>query len=475
MLAALGVQSLSEQTGRLFGDRNNWREGIAVVFALIFAAGSFGLMFAPSMTQLENYREKPPATIQRLAWRARYYRDLAGKFSFPDYEATVLEMDIGAVSLYSRLNVLDIGRLCDVPYARIMAHRERIRAFANDYVLTERRPEFMHLRGSYGRKYGVLESPLFEKLYMPLPDSPAFGYRRSENYIRKDLIFSASTNLKSESVQFDTGVTLKDLRLFPDAASPGQQVRIRLFWSRNITELLPDLIFRILIEDRSGNMLPGPWYCPVMGLLPTNRWPQDQVVSEWAGVEIPHDLPEGAYRIHIALAHWNSTIPIERQATKATLIVNAQEAKARQKAWQSQAVEAAARGDVQEAIQALKNGVYYYRLSEPPNNLEKVLKRIHQEAFAVAKNKLSSQGAKGAADILVPLRKVDPRDEQVNSILWRLSKASQSEGEKAQKTGDWNTAYDHFARAVRLQPQNAWARRGAEEVRWKRYGPSQDQ
>jgi hypothetical protein len=70
--------------------------------------------------------------------RARRFRQMAQTASIQD--ATYMEPDIGAVSYYSGLTIVDMGKLADIHLARFNYYP----LFFRQYVFKEQRPDFIH-------------------------------------------------------------------------------------------------------------------------------------------------------------------------------------------------------------------------------------------------------------------------------------------------------------------------------------------
>lgn len=139
------------------------RRRVATVAAWTALAGAWIVphTLALSAKRRGNY----PAPVEVVATRARFYRELAARHAIAN--ASALDGDLGATSLYAGMPIVDLGLLGDVTLARWAADRAVLR----EYIHHEREPTFLRLQGFWW-KAGVQDAPEFQDRYGPIPGQP---------------------------------------------------------------------------------------------------------------------------------------------------------------------------------------------------------------------------------------------------------------------------------------------------------------
>ena len=368
----------------------------------------------------------------------------------------------------SRMKIVDVGRLCDVPFAHNFPKEQTRSRFAQEYVLVERRPHFVHLRRGWGRATTLLSNPQFHSLYHPLPDDPFFGKDASGNYVRKDLIVFKDAPSTDEPIDFAPGLTLVSVRPVSDQVTPGQSARIRLFWRRYSETPLPDLMFRFRLEDAAGQEHLLAPYEPVMGWVPTTSWTKDDVYGEWAQPVVPRWLTEGRYSLFLQILDRQELQMIDEQPLPFAFEVGT--------GLQREAMDQFRLAMVAINKSDFEGALLYERMAREmfggamPGELAGRFKHRFCNAVLIRAHWLINVGHDEQAGVL--LRRAKARymkNPEMDRALWDLSEKAYRKGRKAQRRGDVNAAYRSFIRAVSLQPWNAWARKRAEQVRTARY------
>jgi hypothetical protein len=91
------------------------------------------------------------------------------------------------------------------------------------------------------------------------------------------------------------GYTLNSPRL-----RPGERVHIDLYW-RAVQNVETDYTVFVHLLDQDGTWVTGYDSWPVLRSFPTTLWPSDAVVVDRRAVELPADVPPGAYRLAVGL------------------------------------------------------------------------------------------------------------------------------------------------------------------------------
>jgi hypothetical protein len=97
--------------------------------------------------------------------------------------ASLLAPDVGGVLLYSKLTVIDLGRLCDRTIARTIGRDVRV---LHEYIFEQVRPTFIHVHSSYWVKLASLdEDERFRRDYVPIRTIPRLDVG---DFVRRDAL-----------------------------------------------------------------------------------------------------------------------------------------------------------------------------------------------------------------------------------------------------------------------------------------------
>jgi len=250
----------------------------------------------------------------------------------------------------------------------------------------------------------------------------------------------------------------------PAALPPGRRAPIFLTWKRETADAAPGR-FSIAIT-RPGQALNFVDYSPLMGWLPPTKWPTDRYLREVVPLTAP--TVDGEYFVYLAVTSDEG----DRQIFQIPQSVTIGEAAGRQAADDLLAkARAAAERDAAGADEAPQ----YLRRAEQILGA----KAVHREVAKIDRQRLETyrQAAAAAeqngadveaAGLLARGWRIDARDKELNKMGWRLADRLYQAGRGFQSRREWNEAYRQFSAACQAQPQHAWARRRAEEVRMLR-------
>ncbi|WP_414937885.1 hypothetical protein [Amycolatopsis sp. cmx-11-51] len=179
-------------------------------------------------TQGEKYRATPKTPFCSVVERdARVTNGVADLLKLPD-SAKIGVIDLGGMSLVSRLQVIDLAGLAD----RVIADYLSTADFAGErrYVFDEVRPELISLIGSWDTTLGFAQDERFaqeyEVLYRSPRDPAAFG--DVGVWVRKDLVrdpallAEAQNYVTTETQKVVAANSVAHLRSCGDVLRPGQ-------------------------------------------------------------------------------------------------------------------------------------------------------------------------------------------------------------------------------------------------------------
>lgn len=443
---------------------------LALALSLVFAGGYYKLLLPSSNREMEKYLKKPAARVSRgIKRRAEYFREQAKKLRFRDYEATLVDMDMGATSLYSKMGIVDVGRICDVPFAHHFFDKKHLKRFAEEYVLDERNAEFTHLRRAWGEGTTLPGNPRYKRDYFYLPDAKNLKPHPAGNYVRKDLFMYQDHPAGYEPISFSPGVVLLHSALTPDVTGAGGVAWLRNYWRKGNDAQLPILRFRVVLEDSAGRFTDLKRFQPIMGWVPTDNWADGQIYGEWVSLEIPEHTPPGRYKLSLEVIDRNTNVELDEKPIALVLVVDNELADQKGAETIEDALAKIEAGDLATALGLYDQGAQYFSDKIPPMTAAKFENALIQKAADLAREWINQGENEKAEDALILTRKRVPRAKQVNALLWKLSKQVYQKGKTAEKNSDFDLAYRLYSRACKLQPHNAWARKKAENVRTKRY------
>lgn len=82
--------------------------------------------------------------------------------------------------------------------------------------------------------------------------------------------------------------------------APGERVPLTLVWQAQ-TQPATDYTIFVQLRDANQNILASADHQPYNWLVPTSKWPAGAVIQETSWLELPPDIPPGAYNIYVGL------------------------------------------------------------------------------------------------------------------------------------------------------------------------------
>jgi hypothetical protein len=438
--------------------------GIAIALAVAWTAGPVAATLPKSNVVLGHFLDDREVSAKGIARRARWWSGVAEKLALRPVDTMMCDMDMGGTTYNWPGRMMDIGYLLSVPMARHRYTRDWP-AMMNEHFFTEMRPDFIHIRRGWGRATTVPGNPKFKREYLSLPDDKRFSRSKPNgNYVRRDRIERAAPVPTDWTPRvFSGGLTLHAVEI-PEALSPRQETPVFLTWSRG-PERLADRRFLIGLARPEGEPELEE-YKPLMGWLETRDWPQSTFLREVVYLKVPRR--EGKYELHVGVAPRNETPQV--QAVPVTVRVDANRAMK----LAEQHIAAAQKLAAENAVTALQ-APEEIRLAEfVVGETEMTEERAEVEATMVDTFVAAAQRAVGegqfaaAAFALAPAWRLAPRDDRLDELGWQVARSLYETGRQHQLHGEFARAFEAFTLAAKAQPQHAWARRRAEEVRMLR-------
>jgi 4-amino-4-deoxy-L-arabinose transferase-like glycosyltransferase len=111
----------------------------------------------------------------------------------------------------------------------------------------------------------------------------------------------------SSQINIAPGVQLLGYDLPAKTASPGETVRVALYW-RATEDLSRDYQLSLQLDDEHGE----PWSVqqdrPVDGTYPTTEWEEGEVLRDWHDLQLPPEIPTGDYELTLRVLEEGRTI-----------------------------------------------------------------------------------------------------------------------------------------------------------------------
>jgi mannosyltransferase len=104
----------------------------------------------------------------------------------------------------------------------------------------------------------------------------------------------------SLAAQFGPAIQLDGYTLLTGALAPGDIAQVTLFW--HASEEIPDR-YKVFVHlyDEAGELVAQTDSEPGATLRPTDIWSPGERIADRYGVQIPPDLPPGAYTLSVGL------------------------------------------------------------------------------------------------------------------------------------------------------------------------------
>jgi hypothetical protein len=484
ILLGVGIGLLSDLVpaakAKLYGVVNQeWAYGFSMVLIL-------GALNVP---QSYDFAIDAETAVRDVHQRVRYMSGVQRKLGLDS--VALLDVDMGAHMWYTDWYILDIAGLIDVPVAR----HDWQKAFSEDYLLSEYRPEYAHVHGAWARSTKITDLAGFKSDYVEIPGFPSGGRTlHVGNHIRKDLIVRPSyEGPQGRSVQFGAdeagfgGIVLDGWELPAAEVAAGGRLYLASSWSAGVQaegaayQKPNDFRVQVVLSNAAGTMhvvevVPAyDWYA-------ASKWKEgEHVLGNW-GIPLPESMEDGAWEVRIALIESKSGKMLAASSPAAQPrfmvgevllsegfeVVSFKKAHDRAEAVLKAGLEAGEAGDCAGLELAWKNA------------------RRHVARDAVWHQEQEARYAEGMVGCLISRanQTQDPEEKapffmQAQRLLGQLDRSDsrlieavtpvgatlEAIGDSRAAEQDWEGAFRAFSAAVKVDPRRSWARRKAEECR----------
>jgi hypothetical protein len=144
-----------------------------------------GILLTATVTELDRFAADPTTPLAVVSEIGQTFAALSDRLGIDT--PVLAHHDAGAISYERSIGLLDLGGLVDRDVARNM----RDRAFLEDYVLVQRRPDYIFGAINFAAASGFTESEIFARDYIPLEfeDHPVMTSTLS--HVRRDRVQEA--------------------------------------------------------------------------------------------------------------------------------------------------------------------------------------------------------------------------------------------------------------------------------------------
>jgi len=427
-----------------------------------------------------GFATHPETSVRDINRRVRYMTWVQNRLDMD--HVVLLDVDMGAHMFYSGWDIVDIAGLVDVS----IAHHNYNHRFTDEYLFTERQPDFAHVHGGWARTSRIPRRPLWKADYIEIPGYP-IGRRRLHigNHIRKDLFVRLDSD--EAGVLFGDSVELIEWSLPSPEVCAGGQASLRMWWQAN------DLSagFRVLVwmDDGAGHravtgLQPGyGWYEP-------EDWDSDEQVAGRFWVQIPPHLPLGEYRVGVVVIdeHSGEVVPHSASETEeftylpgeyvlpeTISVVTNDEVLQHVAADLALSTKLFEQGSCEAGWQAWKDATRH--ISRRRDWAEqRDPDRRSQQAACWLHNAQAQVESGGSREVIVShLLEAMRWDHRLADLLPMARQYSQQlnvQGDALAAQQDWAGAYHLWTQALGLDPRQSRIRRKAEMARDKRLGLS---
>ena len=295
VLFAAGVGELRDWVRRRLPphDRRARLSGAAVAVALT------ALFVVPQVRHLSWFTQHAPISAYAIKRRVDYLHHLMDTLHLE--RAVQLDVDMGGHLFWSRVDMLDIGGLIDVP----IAHHRFDEAFVREYIFRERRPDFAHVHGAWAKKSHIPDHPEWSAEYVALRGYLSSSRRvHTGNHVRRDLLVRPRwEGAAGRRVAFRNGATLAGWEIPGLPAAPGLDLAVSVGLAQR--SLPGDAAARayhveIFLAGADG-VVARRIVAPGYGWLPPSEWREGEVFHGHFTLRLRSDVPPGRYDLGFLL------------------------------------------------------------------------------------------------------------------------------------------------------------------------------
>lgn len=490
-LLGLGIGQLSRLLP--FATRRLGPVPVAGLFALV----GVGVVAGPHVKGSIDLGVNPETSPNSVHRRVNYMKAVQKRLHLDD--VTLMDVDMGAHMWWAPdWRIVDMAGLIDVPMAH---HRSYPKAFIDQYVFDEERPDFAHVHGSWARTTRIPQNPRWKKEYFEIPGYPSGGRSlHVGNHVRRDhLVGERYQGPEGRAVRFEGGVTLEGWDIPSPEVAAGGKLFVDTTWRQEgRREGFRVLVFLADAQGglHSAEVMPGyDWFRP-------DKWkPEDHVYGRWS-IPLPESLPPGSWEVGIVVldqatggvlqalpavsALENGEPPVAPEGSSpARFMVGEQLLGARVSVGTVDQAVAAAEVDLAAALQEAgagdcEGGAEAWRRARLHVPRHVVWQAQNRPVWVDAMIRCYVQRASGEPDPieraagLVPAMRLDHRHPELLQLTRPLGAELEGLGDLALSEERWPQAYAAYRASLQVAPERAHARRKAEEARNLQLGLDED-
>lgn len=484
ILLGIGIAFLAElmpwARKRFFGQISaGWGYAVAMVLTL-------GALNVP---QSYDFAIDAETAVRDVHQRVRYMTGVQKKLGLDSI--TLLDVDMGAHMWYTDWHILDLAGLIDVPVAR----HDWQKAFSEDYIMNEYRPEFAHVHGAWARSTKITDLQSFKDDYLEIPGFPAGGRTlHVGNHIRKDIIVRPQyEGPPGREVRFGAdaegygGIILDGWSLPAPVVAPGGKLYLATMWTAGARregvafEKLNDFRVHVAFTNDKGQVhtaevVPAyDWYAP-------SRWKEgEHVVGNWE-VPVPEGIEPGNWDVRLVVVEVKSGRVLEalsgvadaRYMKGETLlsegfeVVSFQAAHDKALAVLEAGLERGKAGECGTLEESWRNARRHvardvvWHDAQEARFVEAIVNCL------ILKSEQTLDPEEKAPYLMQAqnwLGQTDRTHDRITEVVTPVGEALEALGDERAAKKDWEGAFRAFSASVKVDPRRSWARRKAEETR----------
>lgn len=426
-------------------------------------------------SMLIGFPETSPYDVRR---RVLYIEQIRQQLGID--HITQMEVDMGAHMWWGDAHYIDMAGLTDVP----MGHHKWGLPFVEEYVHTERQPEFAHVHGGWARRTKMRRHTDW-KNYLEMPSYAANVWNRHEgNFIRRDLVFQPEwPGGTARQVEFGHGVELVGWHAPSLPTVPGQRLRLTVGWRRGRTRVINFRAYVYLGNEEHMTVQEIP---PIYDWVSPSRWRRSELALSHHSIPIPEDFTVGRYDLGLMIIDAKTGEVVQARAPSGNGTIENPRLGRGEARWPNavgivsetkrdevaqkrllQLDKQAGLGNCQAAVNHWKvfRGYYPDDSALVQTLLSSKTKTIARCYSDTASNATDQNEA--AAHIALALR-WSHKDPQVRAHALLFADAQEALGEQYLTTGDNEEAYNSWRRSLVADPSRSWLRRRTESLRDER-------
>ncbi|MCO4744740.1 MAG: hypothetical protein KC912_08125 [Proteobacteria bacterium] len=218
--------------------------------------------------------------------RVLYMQDVADKLALERPSAG--EIDMGAQLWWTEFELIDLAGLLDVP----IGHHNWEPQFMRDYVIQERRPDFMHVHSFWERTTHLGTLAQFTTDWVEIPAFPTGPvHQHPGNHVRRDLILRDAWDGPTHRVDFGAVTVLEGFEFEADTVAPGTAAMLRF----GVRKKRPVTETRVTVFLAKDGEVVHSTDAPLLWDWIRQAEFKHKVAVTRTALHLPEDLPPGDY------------------------------------------------------------------------------------------------------------------------------------------------------------------------------------